>query len=1125
MGRTPRRRLPILMVTVVAALLGQALSATPASATPAPAAPSPGGPSTFTATALTPAGRDSAAKSLSGRLAQSDPALVARSDSAIVNVVVKADFDATASYRGGVANLAPTSPEVTGRKLTGRSSEERAYEAYTSSILAQVKRDASARAGAKPGRELKRVYGGVAMQVPANKVASLLTIPNVVAVQPDTLNQKLTDSSNAFIGSPTVWAQEGGQALAGKGVIFADLDSGIWPEHPSLANNPALGTPPPAPSGLPRACVYGDNPLTPATDVFVCNSKVIGGQPFLSTYNAVVGGEVYPDSARDSDGHGTHTTTTAAGGVVSTAKIFGIERGPASGVAPGAWVIEYKVCGAEGCFGSDTAAAVEQAIIDGADVINYSISGGSNPYADATELAFLDAYAAGVFVAASAGNSGPAAGSTDHRSPWVTTVAASTQTREFRSTVTVVDGGTTATFVGSSLTKGIATPTPIVLAATVPGYDKQCLTTPTAAQAAVIAGKIVACQRGGDSAGRVAKGFRLKSAGAAGMVLYNLPLQDVETDNHFLPTVHLADGTAFLAFLQAHPNAVASFPDGVKADGQGDVMAAFSSRGPGGQFLKPDITAPGVQILAGNTPTPDAAPAGPAGEYYQAIAGTSMSAPHIAGAAILLQALHPTWGPGAIKSAMMTTAKTSVVKEDLVTPADPFDYGAGRIDLTKAGSAGLVFEDSAPNFFASGRDVVAAVNLNVPSINAPTMPGTITVTRTARNVSGRELSFRATATAPSGSRIRVTPSTGSVRAGGTVRFRITITSSAPSGQNFGRIDITPRSGPALHLPVAFFNQQGAVSLASTCTPSTIARDASTTCTVTAENQSFEPADVSVTTTASNNLRLTSATGATLARERVTAGPATLAGKRDATPAIAAVDPLTQTPAGGYLPLELFGVTPTAVDDEDILNFTVPDYVFAGRTFTSIGITSNGYAVAGGGTSADVAYLAQTLPDVTRPNGVIAPYWTDLNGAGRPGVSVATLTDGVDSWLVVQWDVRYFGGTTADSERRFQVWIGVNGTEDITYQYDTGTDGVGVPAGVGDLTVGAENLSGTGGAQITGAPTGSYRITSTPGAPGGAVSYTVTARGGNPGQGRVTSTMTASLVPGQTIVSTPVTVTR
>ena len=123
--------------------------------------------------------------------------------------------------------------------------------------------------------------------------------------------------------------------------------------------------------------------------------------------------------------------------MLASAEVFGVERGPINGVAPGAWVSVYKVCGIDGCFSSDSAAAVGQAILDGVDVINFSISGGTNPATDPVELAFLDAYAAGVFVAASAGNAGPSAGTANHLSPWTTTVAASTQTREFQSTLTV----------------------------------------------------------------------------------------------------------------------------------------------------------------------------------------------------------------------------------------------------------------------------------------------------------------------------------------------------------------------------------------------------------------------------------------------------------------------------------------------------------------------------------------------------------------------------------------------------------------------------------------------------------------------------------------------------------------
>ena len=251
-------------------------------------------------------------------------------------------------------------------------------------------------------------------------------------------------------------------------------------------------------------------------------------------------------------------------------------------------------------------------------------------------------------------------------------MAASTQSRQFASTLTVAGAnGSTAAFEGATLTAGVTTPTPIVRAEDIPGSDKLCSKELAAGAAA---GKLVACQRG--VVGRVQKGFNVSKGGAAGMILYNLPpTTDVETDNHFLPTIHLADGTALLAFLAANPDATGSFAAGEKREGKGDVMASFSSRGPGGQFVKPDITAPGVQVLAGNTPTPDEVAAGPSGQYFQAIAGTSMSAPNVAGSAILVKALHPDWTPGAIKSALMTTATSAVVKEDGTTPAGPVRHG------------------------------------------------------------------------------------------------------------------------------------------------------------------------------------------------------------------------------------------------------------------------------------------------------------------------------------------------------------------------------------------------------------------------------------------------------------------
>src|SRR5205085_6714870 len=116
-----------------------------------------------------------------------------------------------------------------------------------------------------------------------------------------------------------------------------------------------------------------------------------------------------------------------------------------------------------------------------------------------------------------------------------------------------------------------------------------------------------------------------------------------------------------------------------------------------------------------------------------AIAGTSMSSPHIAGSAILLKALHPTWTPGQIKSALMTTAWTKVVKENGTTPADAFDYGSGRVNLTVAGDPGLTFDVSAADY-ANLANQNQLYKLNYPSVFIPALPGAGMVTRTAEGL-------------------------------------------------------------------------------------------------------------------------------------------------------------------------------------------------------------------------------------------------------------------------------------------------------------------------------------------------------------------------------------------------------
>jgi subtilisin family serine protease len=242
--------------------------------------------------------------------------------------------------------------------------------------------------------------------------------------------------------------------------------------------------------------------------------------------------------------------------------------------------------------------------------------------------------------------------------------------------------------------------------------------------------------------------------------LYNqsAAVTDLETDNHYLPAIQTQFNSNSIAnFVSSHTNVKATWSQGIATPAQADVMASFSSRGPLGDFLKPDITAPGVQVLAGTTPQPDQTTAdnGPPGNLYMAIAGTSMSSPHAAGVAALVAAAHPTWTPAMIKSALMTSAVQGVVKEDGTTPADPFDAGAGSIRADLAVNPTLVFDETYDDFVSSATTPLSRIDLNIASVNAPTMSGLITTKRTATNVSGKDQDLEISVEAPAGVAILV----------------------------------------------------------------------------------------------------------------------------------------------------------------------------------------------------------------------------------------------------------------------------------------------------------------------------------------------------------------------------------
>ncbi len=509
----------------------------------------------------------------------------------------------------------------------------------------------------------------------------------VLHVYEDQMRQPQTDSSGKFLG---LTARGGAYAsgFTGENVVVGVIDTGIWPEHPSFADNGTYG---PSPIG-PLPCEFGNTAHNAADAAFTCNNKLLGARQELDTYRALIGADPDEfDSARDDSGHGTHTASTAAGNKNVQAVMYGDPIAKITGIAPRARIVAYKGLGNLGGFTSDLAAAIDQAVADGVDVINYSIGSGPGlPGPD--DLAFLFAADAGVFVAISAGNDGPGPETVGNPAtmPWVTSVGASTQSRFFEGVITLGNGHH---YKGASLTPELGWTSLVDAAA---AGDELC--TPGALDAKVVTGKIVLCKRG--VVGRVEKSLAVFEAGGVGMIQYNADnVDNLFTDTHWVPSVHVDNkpGLAIKRYISraSHPRAridtktSSGSPKRTKWN-PAPSMTIFSSRGPNAvapDVIKPDVTAPGLQILAGNSPYPDAGDV--PGELFQAIAGTSMSGPHVAGIYALLKQAHPEWSAAEAKSALMTTASQDISDNDRVHRAGPFAAGAGHVESGRPLGQGL----------------------------------------------------------------------------------------------------------------------------------------------------------------------------------------------------------------------------------------------------------------------------------------------------------------------------------------------------------------------------------------------------------------------------------------------------
>lgn len=707
------------------------------------------------------------------------------------NYVVVLTTPPAATYTGTEPGFAATAPSR-GGSFQATAPAAQAYRAH----LESQQRDLATEVGADVGYQYTVALNGFSARLSAEQAAQLADRPEVRAVIEDTARHVDTVKSPEFLGldgNDGVWNKLGGPDDAGAGVVVGVLDTGIWPGSPSFAGaelpiaspgtTPQIGQPYRT-SGTGTAMVKADGDLftgecqageewTPAD----CNDKLISARYYADTFLAQVPpehrGEFEKISAYDGDGHGTHTAGTAAGNHGVDMSVAGNDYGEGSGMAPAAKIAVYKICWQDddettgGCYASDAVAAIDQAIIDGVDVINFSIGGALDTAVDPVELAFLSAASANIFVAASAGNEGAGASTVAHNSPWLTTIAASTHARR-EGTVELGDG---QLFRGAMISpKGVEEQTPLVYAGDVaaggadPVEAARC--TAGTLDRAAIQGTIVLCDRGVSA--RVDKSAEVARVGGVGMILGNVsPDEDTTGDVHAVPTTHVAaaDSAAIRDYIGSAsegkdpttprddpttPRHSPSPPgDDLTTPGgrataallPGDhtelpptptpVVAGFSSRGPalanGGDLLKPDIAAPGVDVLAAVVP-------GPHGDdQFTFHSGTSMSSPHIAGLAALVFGEKPGWSPMAVKSAMMTTAY-NLATPDGSADTDHFAGGAGQVDPTRFLTPGLLYESTPADWLSflegtgeslgiPGAEPIDPSDLNQPSIAVGSLPG------------------------------------------------------------------------------------------------------------------------------------------------------------------------------------------------------------------------------------------------------------------------------------------------------------------------------------------------------------------------------------------------------------------
>ncbi len=767
---------------------------------------------------------------------------VARDDSgsagSLQRYIIELQDPPLASYRGqklsataqnGLERLQATAAKATGRgRLDLRSAEAREYLEFIATRHSEFSQDASL----ELGRTISPVYryrvatNGMAIDISAAEAAILAKSPLVKSVEPDKRYRLHTFAGPRWIGAGELWTGDAGFPPArGEGVIVGSIDSGVNWDHPSF-DNPTL-------DGYTHT-----NPLGGALGLCndlesgaQCNGKLIGVYDFVEddpgTEDVV---EEYTNG-KDNDGHGSHTASIAAGNRINTFAA-GLNV-TVSGVADRANIISYRVCyigepvgpDSGGCMGSAILSAIDQAVTDGVDVINYSIgSDASDPWREGSiAAAFLNVRDSGIFVATSAGNSGPGAGTVGSpaNAPWIVAVGAATHNVGFGSILQNLTGGATTPpgdLVGASLTNGITQRT--IVHARDFGFalcgtgeaeleascdDNEGLSNPWDGQKP-FNGEIVVCDRG--TYGRVEKGKNVLLAGAGGYILANTDEQGeaITADDHCLPATHIGDEEGnklrdWLASGSGHSGSISGNTQ-VESDGFADQVTSFSSRGPAlppvADTLKPNVIAPGYQIWAADYQ----------GQSFSPLNGTSFSSPHVAGAAALLKSVHPDWSVSQLVSAIETTSTADLATDQSVAVATPQQRGAGRPQLGEAANAGLFLDVTTAQFLTADPGKGGQPReLNLPGLVDSRCQGFCTFSRTVTDQMGGGVWNAVPVGFPAGVSVTITPANFALGNGASQNLKIDVDiegSGIVSDWVSGTIQLTAAGSSDQFLTVSVF---------------------------------------------------------------------------------------------------------------------------------------------------------------------------------------------------------------------------------------------------------------------------------------------------------------------------------